>query len=919
MADYNLGTARGKAEIDTSDVASASKELKNADLVLRGTGQSLINFGQQALQAFGYVVGVGAKFEKEMDFIQAVTNGSAEEMEALRQKAIELGKSGPFGPIALSQAFVELAKAGVSAQDIVDGVGQSVVNLAGAADITATQAGEIIVQTMAIFGLAAEEVPRATDLIAGAANASMIDVQDFATTLKYAGPVAAALGIDLEDLATTISLLGQSGIKGSTAGTSLRQTLLNLSGATPKARDRMRELGLITSDGSNAFYDAAGNVKDLASVFDILGKSMANLNEKQKQEALRDIFGVRQLPTVLFLLEQGRDKFDEFNAAINETTAGDVAAKRLDNLDGAVKRFKATLESVLLGPSGPFQNMLKNFVNGARQLLLWFDALPGPVKTFLLGAVGVIGVLSLLSGVFLLTVGNIVRAVRVFSELATLASRLPALLSSVATAARAVSAAFLANPIVLIIAAIIALAVAFYFLYTRVEGFRKFIDSTWQTIQKVWDAILGFVKRIPEEVGKAWDWLASHTTKIWDSVYAKVSGVIEAIINFFSDLPGKVGGFLSSLASTIGNFFAGVGGSIGRFFTGLPGQIASALGTAASAIAGFLAELPKRVGYIIGFVIGRFIRLHIELAKLIFNIGKTVVTTFIKVITRLPGLIFNILKTVLSTMATWGTQAVSKAIEIGAKILNGIIDFVVQLPGRLFNLLTQALQFLIDKIPEFTAGSIQLGGAILDSIVSFILQIPGKVWQFLTEALSTLVGLVSSFFSAAYNIGKAIVDGILGVITGLPGLVWDILQNVIGAFTDLIKSAFNAAKNFAKGLWEGFKDGLGINSPSFIEEAMFDIQDEAALTRKLLDQQIRKMGLAGNKFVSSINSGSLGLPTPAAVAAQGQGGTTFNAPLVGQATIRDDRDIVTLARELENERRRQERARGRTLVSTGGG
>lgn len=911
MTQYNLGTARGSAEIDTSDIRNASKELKNADIVLTRTGQSLISFGQQALGAFGYVVGIGAQFEKEMSFVQAVTNATASEMEGLKKTAIELGKTGRFGPVELAGAFVELAKAGIDAQDIIDGVGSAVSNLAAAADIDAVAAGQIVVQTMAIFGLAAKDIPRATDIIAGAANASLIDVQDFATTLKYTGPVASALGIDLEDLATTISLLGQSGIKGSIAGTSLRQTLLNLAGATPRARDRMEELGIITQDGSNIFYDAQGNIKDLTTVFELLGKSVAGLNEKQKGEALRDIFGVRQLPTVLFLLNQGRDQFEAFNNEINETTAADVASKRLDNLDGAIKRFKATLESVLLGPAGGFQKMLQRMVEMGTRFLLFLDALPGPVKTFLLGLVGVIGVLSILSGVFLLTVGSIVRAVRVFGELATVAAKLPGLLRPIIGAIRGVSAAFLASPIFWIIAAVVALAVAFYLLYTRVEGFRKFIDKTWQTIQKIWDAILGFVKRIPEMVAKAWDTLKTKTAEVWDAVYAKVSEVIGAVIGFFERLPGNIAGALGSLWRTITGFFDNLVVAIAGFFADLPGKIASALGTAAKAIGDFFSALPGIVGKAIGFTIGLLLRIPVEIIKAFIKYGPRIVKALIGALTRLPGQIGRILSSIFSTLTRWGASAISTAVRIGTGIVTGIISFLASLPAKVLAILVAILTFLVTKIPEFIAAAVRIGGGIVSGIIDFLIGLPSLVWNIITGVLGDLVGLADSFFDAAVNIGSSIVSGIIDFITDLPSLVGDILSSVISAFTGLIGRAFEAAKSFASGLWEGFKKGLGINSPSFIEESMFAIQDQAKLTNKLLNREISRMGLAGKNFVSSINSGVLGLPTPAAVAAGG--GMTFNqnAPLVGQAVIRDDRDIKVLARDLETERKRQARARGR--------
>src|SRR5690606_33352313 len=136
-AGYNLGTARGSVEIDTSGVGAASRDLRHAELTISQTGRSLWSFGKQALGAFAYVINIGAQFEKEMDFVQAATRATDKEIVQLKETAIALGKYGPYGPVELSESFRELAKAGIEVNEIVEGVGKAVVDLAGAADISA--------------------------------------------------------------------------------------------------------------------------------------------------------------------------------------------------------------------------------------------------------------------------------------------------------------------------------------------------------------------------------------------------------------------------------------------------------------------------------------------------------------------------------------------------------------------------------------------------------------------------------------------------------------------------------------------------------------------------------------------------------------------------------------------------------------
>jgi len=813
MTTFNLGTARGSVAIDTSDVRSASKDLKNADIVLRQTGAAAIDFGTTLLKGFGYIVGVGARFEKEMDFIQAVTNGTVDDMEKLKQSTISLAKEGKFGPIELAQAFVELAKAGITAQDIIQGVGKAVVNLAQAADIGAEQAGQIVVQTMSTFGLAASEVERATDLIAGAANASIIDVQDFAVTLRYAGPVASALGVDLEDLATTIALLGQAGIRGSQAGTSLRQTMLNFTGPTKAAKEALTDLGLITKDGANQFYTAKGELKDLTTIFNILGKAVSHLNEKQKTDVLRTIFGVRQMPAVLFLLSQGEKAFTDMNDAINRVTAADVAAKRLDNLQGAIARFKATLEAVLLGPAGPFQNMLKNVVNFGRRLLLMFDKLPGPIQTFLVASLGVVGVLAVMSGVFLLTIGNIVRMVRVLGELATVAARLPALLRSVAAGNSLLSASFLASPIFWIVLLVLALAVAFAALYLKVKGFRDFIDGLGRGLRDFGVAVGNFVVDKIKMLGQAF----------------------ASLVGFFS------GGGLKKIAIELVKLFSRI--------SELPGMVGRAVASGGRLILKGLSRVP----FYIGFILGRITR------------G----------LMALPGLFARVF--------------------LG--LTKGILSLLFRLLTSIKSFFLSVLVYLVGLLPQLISLGFLMGGAIVGGIIAWVKDLPSNVKKFFFMAKQAILGFLGQFSVLAWQFGTAIVKGIIDVIKGLPGMVWDILVAVVTKLKEAVSRVFNAAKDFGSSIWNGFRKGMGIASPSFIEEAMTNITNQGNKSISMLRRQVAALQGLGAGIPMNYAT-----PTMPSITANSSGvnGVThnYNAPLIGQATIRNEEDITKLARAL---------------------
>jgi TP901 family phage tail tape measure protein len=871
----NLGTARGSIEINTSD-------LKNADIALRSAGDSMLNFGMQAVGAFAAIVSETAKFEKEMDFVQAVTNATEDDMVRLKDAAIDLGKNSIFGPVALAEAFVELAKAGAPVEDIINGVGKASVELATAADVEIPFAGEGLINTLNTFKLEADDAARVANLLAGGANASSIELQDMFVTLKYAGPVAQGLGIEIEDLNAALSLLGKVGIRGSTAGTSLRQIMLNLSPPTERAANRMRELGILTEDGANQFFDAEGNVKSLSEVFGILGEATKDLNNEQKTAALRDLFGVRAIPSALQLLSQGEEGFAAITAEIERTTAADVAAKRMDNLDGSLKRLKATLQAVFVEAGGPFQQFLKGLVDGLREVILFFDRLPAPLKIFLVGAIGVIGVLSILAGAFLLTIGNIVRAVRVVGEIRNAFSLFTGAAKTATAANSALGASFLLNPMFLLAVAIVAVIAALVALYFHFKPFRDFIDGLWQDIQRIWDQILNFFKGLPENFRKAWQAVKDEFNKAKETIeetakaiYGEIKEQIGKAIDFLKGLPGEIAGFLATL----------------------PGLAKEAVGELLQVLRRFLFDtLPRIIGFAIGFVLGLWARFY-----------KTLITTWL-----------NTWKRIISTVVEWGPKLVTQFVKVAINMVTGFISFVASLPGRIANILLEILTRIIEWAPLVLSTIWDIATGIVTTMWDILWSLPGIVWDILMDVLGFLINFVPEALSAAGNIGSSIWDGITGVITGIPDFLGNILNQVISRLSNLKDNVFNAAKEFAGGMWDGFKSGLGINSPSYIEEALFAIDDQVQASTGNLAGQIRKMqGLT--RGIPTLNSGAVGLPSPAQTAIESGGGAGVynqNAPLIGQATIRSDQDIVALARELDRLKGKQQRARGQRVSTS---
>lgn len=286
-----------------------------------------------------------ATFESKLNGIKAVSGATGAEMKKLSDKALQLGKDTTFGASDAADAMSELVKAGVSIPDVLNGAADATVALAAASGVELPEAATIASNAMNQFGLTAKDLPKVVDSIAGAANASAIDVSDFGQSMSQVGAVANGLGVPFKDVSVAVAELGNAGIKGSDAGTSLKTMLTRLVPSTKAAKAEMADLGLYTEKGGSAFFDAKGKILPFEQIQGKLARATRNLTDEQKAQSLQTIFGSDAQRAAIILTENGAKGFEKMASAIGKVKAADVAKTRLEGFNGALEQLKGSLET----------------------------------------------------------------------------------------------------------------------------------------------------------------------------------------------------------------------------------------------------------------------------------------------------------------------------------------------------------------------------------------------------------------------------------------------------------------------------------------------------------------------------------------------------------------------------------------------
>ena len=247
-----LMTARTSLLTFLDSTQSATNRVAALGTAFTSVGSTLTTGLTLPIAALGTaVVTTAANFESSMSRVEAISGATADDMERLTEKAIEMGAKTKFSAKESADAFTYMAMAGWKTEDMLQSI-DGIMNLAAADGLDLATTSDIVTDAMTAFGLAADgtttiikdgfvkEVSNAShfaDVLARASTNANTNVSMLGESFKYVAPVAGAFGFSVEDTSIALGLMANSGIKASQAGTSLRQTFLGLQGGVELVGD----------------------------------------------------------------------------------------------------------------------------------------------------------------------------------------------------------------------------------------------------------------------------------------------------------------------------------------------------------------------------------------------------------------------------------------------------------------------------------------------------------------------------------------------------------------------------------------------------------------------------------------------------------------------------------------------------------
>ena len=686
---------------EAAATSTALAKIDEAGKKMESFGDSVTSAGQKIMPASMAVAGLGAAavktaadFDSGMSKVAAISGATGDDLDALRDKAREMGAKTKFSASEAASAMEYMAMAGWKTEDMLSGI-EGIMSLAAASGEDLATTSDIVTDALTAFGLSAQDSGHFADILAAASSNANTNVRMMGETFKYCAPIAGALGFSAEDVAEAIGLMANAGIKSTQAGTALRTIMNNLSGEVKITGAALGEVTIATTNTD-------GSMRDLSDILADCRGAFSQLSESERAQAAEALVGKNAMSGFLALMNAAPEDIEKLSTAIDncDGTAAQMAETMQDNLAGQLTILKSQLEELAIS----FGEMLMPAIRAiVSKIQAFVDKLNGMSESQR-KAILTIGLIVAALGPLLVIIGTLISKVGVamqgFVKLATGVKKLGVAVKAGTGVFGKLGAALggISGPVLAIIAVIAVLVAAFKHLWDTNEEFRNAITGIWEGIvSKIQAFCQGIVDRL-NALGFDFGSIVDVLKSLWDGLCQFLAPVFEAAFNVVSTVLGTVLDVITGLLDVFIGLFTGnwsqMWEGVKEIFSGIWDGITGLFDTAlnllkslAETVFGWFGSTWESVwsgiksffetiwNGIVAFFTGIWNAIVSTVTAQI-NAVKTVVTTVFNAIKTTATTIWNGIKTAISTVVDGIKSKVSSVFEsvksTATNLFNGI-------------------------------------------------------------------------------------------------------------------------------------------------------------------------------------------------------------------------------------------------------
>ena len=521
-----------RLETEAKNAGSALQKIGDAGEVLQNVGGKISGAGEKLLPITAGVTSLGtaavktaSDFDSAMSKVAAVSGATGDDLQALRDKAREMGSKTKFSASEAAEAMNYMAMAGWKTNDMLSGI-DGIMNLAAASGEDLATTSDIVTDALTAFGLTASDSGHFADVLAAASSNANTNVSMLGESFKYCAPIAGALGFSCEDTAEALSLMANAGIKSTQSGTSMRSIMTALSGEVKFCSAAFGEMEIATSNSDGSMRSLSDILADCRVAFD-------QMSESEKASAAETLVGKNAMSGFLALMNAAPADIDKLSGAIAncDGTSLSMAETMQDNLAGQLTILKSQLEELAISFGEILMPVIRDIITKVQRFVDKLNALDPATKQTILK----IGLMAAALGPLLIVVGKTISSI---GSMMTFISKIPTMIAGAKTAFSTLGAAIgsISAPVVAVVAVIAVLVAAFVHLWNTNEDFKNSILSIWEQIKSTFERLTsGIVDRI-NALGFDFQNFGEMLRAMWNGLCSVLAPVFEGVFQHISDI-----------------------------------------------------------------------------------------------------------------------------------------------------------------------------------------------------------------------------------------------------------------------------------------------------------------------------------------------------------------------------------------------
>lgn len=697
----------------SSEAKATGKSIKSAGDTIANAGSAMTKSVTAPIAGVGIAaVKTAADYESAMSNVQAITGATGDDFKKLTQLGKDLGASTAWSAQECAEAMQYTGMAGWTAKENIDGL-KGILDLASASGTDLARTSDIMTDAISAFGYKASDSAKFADVMTKACTSANVSVDTLGESYKYCGAICGTMGYSIDEVTTSLAVMGNMGIKGSQAGTALKNAISNMAAPTKNMKAAMDDLGI-------SIVNQDGSMKSWGDVIKNLQGSFKGLTQDQQAAYAKQLFGKESMAGMLAIINTSTSDYNALADSIKNSggAANDAAQTQLNNLNGQLTLLKSALEGAAITIGDKLLPYIKNAVGWVQKATDWFNGLSDAQVSMIMKFAGIaaaIGPTLLIFGKLVSTVGKVYSTFGKVTAAIYKAGGVIGLITS---------------PAGIVIAVLAGVAAAAFLII-------KNWDKIKPVVMKVKDAFIGVMPTIKQAVKS----VIAAITPVIKTVVNTISTIVPVIAKTFVSVAQK----LTPVVKTIANIVKTAIPIVGKLF-------AAAFTFAGSTITKVMPHI-NRIAKVIGSVL-------VFAVKAVSPVLSKMASTFSTVFTS----VFNIVSKIVNKL-----KPVFNGIGIVIKAVMAVVKIEIT---TAFRIAANVIESAAGSIKQVISGITKVFNGILDFISGVFTGNWKKAWEGVKNifggAFQALAGLCKVPINAVIGIINGAIEGINSISVDIP-------------------------------------------------------------------------------------------------------------------------------------------------------